>query len=186
MMPSAAVELASGTTPHRVLALDLRNASADLQTALRHLPPDTPGRCAADRLARLLDRALPLLDPHLPAPETLAMDEARFFRLLEMAGSDTGPELVDRLQSDLLTVESALQRALPEVPPDWAEIRAQTHVLVALAGAVGAIGLQHLAEEMNSLAHRQDGTAIAAREAPLFAGLSALLRFVAQQKGGAS
>ncbi|KAF0174268.1 MAG: histidine kinase [Rhodobacteraceae bacterium] len=87
-----------------------------------------------------------------PAPvATAQMQPDRFNQLLAMAGPDLAAELLDRLQEDLLRAERGLLAASHRM--DWQDVRAQTHVLMALAGTAGALHLQYLAEEMNALAH---------------------------------
>lgn len=78
------------------------------------------------------------------------MDDAQFIRLLELAGPIVGARLIDQLIDDLQMVEHALLQA--SVQPDWPSLRAQSHILIALAGTVGAKRLQYLAERMHTLA----------------------------------
>jgi CheY-like chemotaxis protein/anti-sigma regulatory factor (Ser/Thr protein kinase)/HPt (histidine-containing phosphotransfer) domain-containing protein len=114
-----------------------------------------------------------------PAPEAPVLALAQFERLMEVAGVEAAPELLRRLIEDLRHVERQLHHAL--AAPDWAEIRAQTHVLIALAGAVGAVRLQHRAEAMNTDAHRRDAAAIAAAAPVLMTLLDDLILFVARR-----
>jgi HPt (histidine-containing phosphotransfer) domain-containing protein len=101
------------------------------------------------RTARRLAETLSLrLGPPRPAQ---LVDRERYLRLMELAGPEGAQELLDRLDEDLRQVERGLARGLAE--PNVAEVRAQTHVLVALAGAVGATALQRLAEALNGAAH---------------------------------
>lgn len=85
------------------------------------------------------DGALPDIDP------------AQFDRLLSMAGPVMAVELVDRFLEDLQAAAKHLDAA--RHGPNWASIRAQSHVLIALAGTAGAHRLQGLAEHLNHLAH---------------------------------
>jgi CheY-like chemotaxis protein/HPt (histidine-containing phosphotransfer) domain-containing protein/anti-sigma regulatory factor (Ser/Thr protein kinase) len=110
------------------------------------------------------------------------IDPTVFDRLLAMAGPQTAAELVDRFLEDLQAAERHLTAA--RHGPNWASIRAQTHVLIALAGTAGAHQLQGRAEQLNQLAHsdthkRDDLT-------PLFdetlQGLQAMILFVAGKK----
>lgn len=82
------------------------------------------------------------------------LNRDRFDHLLDIAGPDGAGELVERLHEDLAGVAERLGRGLPDA--DWSVIRAETHVLIALAGAVGAERLQRLAETLNAQAHRKD------------------------------
>jgi HPt (histidine-containing phosphotransfer) domain-containing protein len=87
--------------------------------------------------------------PIMPPPP---VDELRFRRLLEVAGTEGSAELLARLLEDLRKVEIGLGRAMASADP--AEARAQSHVLIALAGAAGARTLQRLAEGLNAAARR--------------------------------
>ena len=95
-------------------------------------------------------------EPAAVADALTAFDEARFRDLMAAAGPEDGPELSRRLTADLRSVDRALAQADPR--GQAAEIRAQTHILIALAGAVGAARLQHRAERLNRVDKGQKGT----------------------------
>ncbi len=84
----------------------------------------------------------------------LSLDKTRLTRLLDMAGPDSGRDLLERLISDLSSVKRGLIKAVaqPGLPPDWEAVRGHSHVLISLAGAVGAQALQTGAETLNLLA----------------------------------
>lgn len=108
------------------------------------------------------------------------IDHRQFENLLGIAGPDSARELLFRLETDLRKVERGLIVGLAEtILP---EIRAQTHVLIALAGAVGAGRLQHLAEQLNSAAH--DGGSPPARTvgAAALQQLDLLIQFISQER----
>lgn len=132
-----------------------------------------------ETLLRLRDQLGALAPP--PVPETV--DEGRFRRLLEIAGPDTANELVHRLHVDLKSTRERLDEAMAGT--DWVEIRAQTHVLMSLAGTVGAGGLQRLSEALNAAAHQRDRDQAAGLRTELLMRLDGLLAFVAQQRDGA-
>ena len=94
------------------------------------------------------------------APKPPAIDHNRLNRLLELAGPETGGDLLDRLISDLGNVQRGLTAA--DARPDWEAIRTHSHVLISLAGAVGGHHLQAGAEALNALAHRMDQAALGA------------------------
>jgi HPt (histidine-containing phosphotransfer) domain-containing protein len=75
-------------------------------------------------------------------------------RLMAVAGPTVARDLVDRLLDDLSSVATALRKAAPE--GDWAVLRAQSHVLIALAGAAGSRQLQTTAEALNLISIRAD------------------------------
>lgn len=114
--------------------------------------------------------------PEQPGDDAPEMDPGQFDRLLEVAGPQGSRELLTRLAEDLRLCERQIVAALPA--PDWAELRSQTHVLIALAGAVGARRLQHRAEAANVAAHRRDRDAVAAQGDGLVALLDRLIHFV--------
>lgn len=91
---------------------------------------------------------------HLPL-----MDDERFAQLLRIAGPEGRRELLARLHTDLTDAERGLVHGL--AAGDSAAIRGHTHVLIALAGAVGAIRLQKCCDALNAAVHRQDEGATA-------------------------
>jgi HPt (histidine-containing phosphotransfer) domain-containing protein len=113
---------------------------------------------------------------------SLAIDTDRFDRLMAMAGPAHGQELLQRLGADLESVQDRLQAAL--APPDWADLRAQTHILVALAGAVGAVRLQHMASALNAAAQDADANRLPRMSGPLLDDLEVLIGFVADRRSG--
>ncbi len=88
------------------------------------------------------------------------MNRDRLDRLLEIAGPDGASELLKRLGSDLRRVHQNLLRGVAEM--DQPLLRAETHVLISLAGAVGAESLHALANRLNGAAHRFDESEIVA------------------------
>lgn len=111
------------------------------------------------------------------------IDRARFDALLAVAGAEGARELLQRLQEDLRAVHAALESAvaLGDIP----QIRAQTHILIALSGAVGAERLHQLAEVLNIAAKRRRAGDLAALYAACRADLRALMDLVAQEAEGA-
>lgn len=145
-----------------------------------------PLRQSLTDLCAHVDRAVGLLTEDAmdePAPSPACIDEDRFGRLLEIAGPDTASELIHRLHLDLRHTRERLDEAMAAA--DWAEVRAQTHVLVSLAGTVGAAELQRLSEALNAAAHLRDRDRAQGLRAELFGGLDGLLAFVARQRDGA-
>ena len=126
-------------------------------------------------LAQALGRAEA---PVSPAED--AFDRSSLDHLLEISGPEGARELLDRLHADLLTCESGLTGALAR--SDTEAVRSHTHVLIALAGAVGAHRLQALAQALNLAAHRGEisGTAPLGDEA--LTRLAALVDLVADER----
>lgn len=117
-----------------------------------------------------------------PAPEGKAgqiFDAERFNQLLAIAGPEGRRELMNRLHADLRGVERGLVRGLSEDNPS--EIRSHTHVLIALAGAVGASCLQHMAETLNAAAHRREEETITRLGREILTRLDGLIHALSQE-----
>ena len=82
----------------------------------------------------------------------------RLGRLMDMADPETGLVLLKQLISDLCGVQSGLTRAGSE--PDWTALQSHSHVLISLAGTVGALQLQAAAEALNLFGHRENLAAV--------------------------
>ena len=121
--------------------------------------------------------------PTAAATETAAgtapLNAIHLDRLMALAGADNGAELLRRLHNDFETVQTGIQKGLSDT--DHALIRGQTHVLISLAGAVGADCLQQQAERMNTAAHRKDDTVLRQLAPDLLRGIDgALARITAE------
>ena len=134
----------------------------------------------AAAIANLLRQARTPDDaPDEPDGDRPLMDVSRFQALLDIAGADGRAELLTRLMSDLQGVERGLVQGLAE--PDRTTIRSQTHVLIAIAGAVGADGLMQQAHRLNAAAHRHDAAALAPLGQQVLGLLDDLIHFVSGQ-----
>lgn len=103
------------------------------------------------------------------------MDRARFDRLLQEAGP-TASDLLDRLIEDLGAVRDGLEAGIASASiPD---IRSQTHILIAISGAVGADRLCQRAETLNIAAKRHRTERLAQIYLPVRADLDDLLQLV--------
>lgn len=156
------------------------SSAAEMAAVLARIEPamlDGDGQMALARARRL---AVEILDGLAPAGSPPLVDFDRYQRLLELAGPESVAELLDRLDSDLRNVAAGLARGLAE--PSVRELRAQTHVLIALAGAVGAIPLQRLAEALNAAAHQNAMDEIARLGRLAGRQLDALAQFIAAER----
>lgn len=102
------------------------------------------------------------------------VDHAAFDRLMDLAGPQLAPDLLRQLAQDLTAVATALDPALGR--GDVAGVRAQTHILMALAGSVGAQALYGAAVRLNRAAHLGDAPRDIGHD--VLTGLAALRRFV--------
>lgn len=105
-------------------------------------------------------------------PTGLLGDARRLTDILTLAGPETGPLILRQMQLDLAAVATALAAALDS--RDWTAIRAQTHVLISLAGTIGADRLHAAAIDLNSAAHDRAEARVALLTAPLLADLAGL------------
>lgn len=171
-------EDAGGAAPVAVIVIDgpeaaeaLRQLRAETHGPVLALSPRLLARDRDDLAAAGADAVLALPLPPAEvvveallaarrnsAPDAEGFDPDKLLRLLDLAGTEVAGELLDRLAEDLATVDAVLSAAAPA--RDIAGLRAQTHVLISLAGAVGAERLQHLAEDLNAAAHAGDAEAI--------------------------
>lgn len=107
-------------------------------------------------IRRHVDRRAPVQGPQQPQDPASALigalDRNRFESILQAAGPSGRDELLSHLLQDLRSVQDALHRAVEE--NDTATTRAQSHILMSLAGAIGADRLQVMAEALNAAAHK--------------------------------
>jgi hypothetical protein len=103
-----------------------------------------------------------------------------FERLMALAGPATAIELLDQLQIDLKAAQHALETANPE--RDWDHLRSQCHVLVAIAGSIGARRVQTGAEDLHNAAMKQDVRSVSAIRKTLISHLQSLLSFVREER----
>jgi CheY-like chemotaxis protein len=105
----------------------------------------------------------PGAEPVAAAAESLGdavIDNATFAALCEAIGPELIAELLDKVIADLAGAERDLAAALD--PLDRAAIRSASHILISVAGALGALRLQSCARALNSAAHGEATEALAA------------------------
>lgn len=84
-------------------------------------------------------------------PVSAAIDPTQFNRLLTMAGPNIAQDLIAQLQIDLSVAKRNLIAA--ENAMDRAKFKSQSHVIIGLAGTMGAKDLALCAKRLNELAH---------------------------------
>lgn len=124
-------------------------------------------------------RAIDTTPVSRPAPAA-APGRLHLDRLLALAGEDQGPELLQRLIADFTHVRDGLSES--HIRNDFPTVRARTHILISLAGAIGATTLQDLAEQMNALAHRKDSGELHHIGPKVEQGLAEVLIFLTQEQ----
>ncbi|SIO12559.1 ATP-binding protein [Vannielia litorea] len=125
------------------------------------------GQAIATLMLRTRGTAPAQINPEARGPTAHAEGEnpdyclQRLERLIAISGKDGGREFLTRLHADLCRSRALLARAGADGNSD--EVRAQTHVIISLSGAVGALPLQDLANLANAAAHRAEPTESQAR-----------------------
>ncbi len=87
-------------------------------------------------------------------PDGTVIDRSIYDALAEVIGKDSMVELLGKVQQDLRSVQSGLNDGM--AAHDTAPIRANTHILMSVAGAIGAVGLQSVAQNLNQAAGQGD------------------------------
>jgi len=129
-------------------------------------------------ISALMDqKAETLLSPE-EGSKSLPLDNERLNRLLDISGPKGALELLDRLTSDLENIQQQIRQGVRNM--DQAQLRSQTHVLISLAGAVGAEQLQNLARMLNSTVHKLDQDAISDLSTQADHGITDLLHLIKQ------
>ena len=95
---------------------------------------------------------------HADAPEDATeadggpvIDTAIFAALCEAVGPETMAELLEKVIADLISAQRELSDALVDL--DRGPIRSASHILISVAGALGAVRLQACARMVNGVAH---------------------------------
>lgn len=115
--------------------------------------------------------------PQCPDAAALLGDGRALADILALAGPDMAPRILAQVRADLSATAEALRPAL--ALPDWTAIRAQSHILISVAGTIGAMRLHALAIDLNTAAHAQDPRQTSAIAAPLMSDLDALTALLA-------
>lgn len=89
---------------------------------------------------------------HQGHDDPFGLDDRTIRRLLALAGPSDAPELMRRLISDLRGVTAGL------MTQDCAALRKHSHVLLAIAGTIGAHRIHSLAAHLNRCAKDTDCT----------------------------
>ena len=116
-----------------------------------------------------------------PAPEAgdaeaePVIDLVVYQALCDAIGPDVMGELLDKVVADLLGAQRELAGALDAV--DRAPIRSASHILISVAGALGAVRLQACARKLNGLAHGDERDRIAAGARSCIAEIDAAVAF---------
>jgi HPt (histidine-containing phosphotransfer) domain-containing protein len=104
------------------------------------------------------------------------IDQNIFDTLAESIGPASMAELLGKLNPDIQSARDRLVRA--RNPLDMGEIRSVTHILISVAGAIGAVQVQELAKRITAAGHRDDASAIEHDMQELLGEIDRLLDYV--------
>lgn len=110
------------------------------------------------------------------------MNEAVLDDLLSIAGPEGARELLDRLSEDLCSILAQLDAGI--AARSVSVVRAQTHILVAISGSVGADRLCRLSEVLNIAAKRRRLADFPALFAPCRQDLTDLMALIDARRAG--
>ena len=108
------------------------------------------------------------------------IDHAVYDALCAAVGPETMTELLEKVATDLGTSRADLVRALGSADRKLA--RTTSHVLISVAGAVGATRLQACAQSLNRAAHAEDADAVASQIGGCLAEIDAAVDFVESRR----
>jgi two-component system aerobic respiration control sensor histidine kinase ArcB len=86
------------------------------------------------------------------------IDRNIYDALAEAIGPASMAELLGKVSPDIKAARDRLLRSL--APIDLGEIRSVTHILISVAGAIGALPVQALSKQINEAGHREDTAAV--------------------------
>ncbi|MFQ8430616.1 response regulator [Amaricoccus sp. W119] len=131
----------------------------------RALAPHLPSGVAARR-------------PRAPGAGDPVVDAAIYGALADAIGPDLMNELFEKVFADLSAARAELEAA--RAPRNTQAIRSASHILISVAGAVGAVRLQSMARSLNALAH--ENAPLDAALTGCVAEIDAVLAFLARDR----
>jgi len=106
----------------------------------------------------------------------IPVDAQIYANLKQTMGETAFQELLDKLLIDFTGVRKRLLQAFSSGSRD--ELRSGSHVLISLAGAVGAMELLNAAQSLNTAMHSFESVNLASCEQPLLGHLDALIEYL--------
>jgi CheY-like chemotaxis protein len=110
------------------------------------------------------------------------IDRNVYDTLAETIGPAAMTELLGKVDSDIQAARARLVQALD--PVDLGEIRSVTHILISVAGAVGALPVQEGARQMNAAGHRDDAAEVERDMQGLLGEIDRMLEHLQKQFDG--
>ena len=110
----------------------------------------------------------------LSDPDDL-IDENIYNALSLTLGKDTMQELLTKVTEDLMRIKSGISTAIST--NDVPQIRNSSHILISVAGAIGALTTQRMAEQLNKAAHTEELSNIRLVATGCLTNIERLLKF---------
>lgn len=151
-------------------SLQAARLARELLAELEQFQTFAPDTARGDSWARIRNKAEDLCS--LLAPEPGAFDQSAFETLLTIAGPATSRELLAQVKVDLDGIRRSLEPAMDSL--DWVVLRAQSHVLMSVAGSLGAVGLHFRAEALNRTAQTRDAALLESVGKEVMSGMERL------------
>ncbi len=148
--------------------LSIKQFGADIRRFMRKRA--TPAGPEADHTDRQGDTAAPAIDQNI------------YDTLTEAIGPAAMTELLGKVNIDIQAARDRLLRAIDRI--DLSEIRAVTHILISVAGAIGALPVQERARQMNVASHKEDAVAVELGIQGLLKEIDRMLEYVRKQIDG--
>ncbi len=123
-------------------------------------------------------------DAEANTPQDVSGDliDMSIYETLEVnIGKDTMSELLSKVRIDLTTVRGNIEKGMKT--QDKKTIGAGSHVLISVAGAIGAVSTQNAAQGLNKACHHGDWPEISALSATCLTKITELLNFAEQKIG---
>jgi HPt (histidine-containing phosphotransfer) domain-containing protein len=108
------------------------------------------------------------------------VDRTAFDAISKTIGSDFLAEFLDKVVLDFETTRNGLAKA--EKAENYADWRSHSHILISVAGAIGATGLQQLAQDLNAAARALDKEQAQPLNLLCIRGISTVIQFLNNEK----
>ncbi len=110
------------------------------------------------------------------------VDRGVYDSLTQAIGSAAMAELLDKVEADVVNARDGLATGLESGTMD--QIRSSAHILISVAGAIGAMRVQEGAKRLTAAARTDDSAAIQGEAANLLADIKGVLDFVKAERSG--
>ncbi len=146
---------------------------------IAHLAP-TP---AASGAAPAAPAAAPAAASADPGGEEAVIDRTVYETLAATIGAGMMSELLEKVATDLMAARRDLEGAI--APLDLGPIRSASHILISVAGAIGATRLQRCARHLNTAANASDTETVLRLGPACMSEIDAAVAFTVAERAGA-